>query len=46
MAILGACQDDCVDDHRSVRVVDERFRLDGDALSELDRRLDGLSRVP
>jgi pimeloyl-ACP methyl ester carboxylesterase len=30
-----------VDDHRSVRVVDERCRLDNDALRELDSRLAG-----
>ena len=30
-----------VDDHRSVRVVEERCRLDADALRELSRRLDG-----
>jgi hypothetical protein len=29
------------DDHRSVRVVEERCRLDADALRELSRRLDG-----
>jgi hypothetical protein len=38
---LGLCQDGCVDEHRSVRVVDERFRLDRSALRELDRRLGG-----
>ena len=31
----------CVDDHRRVRVVEERCRLDNDALRELDRRLAG-----
>ena len=30
-----------VNDHRSVRVVEERCRLDADALRELSRRLDG-----
>jgi hypothetical protein len=34
-----------VNDHRRVRVTEERYQLDADALRELSRRLDGYRKA-